>query len=95
MQPQPTLPVDDNMPFPPPPVVHCQLVPFPAVVEPVDPLVGRISDLIHVAPGNSSLNDFRHVQTVDRLGKRVVIGVTIAAYQGLHTRFGQSLRVTD
>jgi len=56
------------------------------VVEPIDPLV---------PPGTAASDDFGLVQSVDRLGQGIVVGVTNAADRCVDARFGQALRVAD
>jgi len=48
----------------------------PAVVEPVDPLGGRVLDVIDGLPRLAWLDQFGLVQAVDRLGESVVIRLT-------------------
>src|SRR5574344_2534368 len=42
-----------------------------------------------------TINHFCLVQTVDRLGQGVVVGVAHAAHRGFDTRLGQALRIAD
>ena len=46
------------------------------VVEPVDPLCGGQFDVVDGAPGLAGFDQLGLVQTVDRLGERIVIGLT-------------------
>ncbi len=48
-------------------------------VEPVDPLQGGQLDLVDVAPRASPADQLGLVETVDRLGERIVVGVRDAA----------------
>ena len=66
-----------------------------AIVEPVDPFQSGISGGLEAAPRAATMDDLSLEQTVDRLGKRVVIAVDEAAHRGFEERFGQALRVGD
>lgn len=56
-----------------------------SVVEPVHPNEGSILDGVHRLPRALSMDDFSLVQTIDRLGQRIVIGVTDTADGWLET----------
>src|SRR5215207_7382951 len=47
--------------------------------EPIDPLEGRVFDLVELPPRAPGVNDLGLVQPDDRLGERVVIGIADAA----------------
>ena len=57
----------------------------PAVVEPVDPFERRVLDAVDVPPRASAANDLSLVQTVARLGERVVVRVADASDRRLDT----------
>lgn len=42
-----------------------------------------------------TVDHFRLVQAIDRLGQGVVVGITHTAHRGLDTSLGQALRVAD
>lgn len=66
-----------------------------AVIEPVDPFERRQFDGLQIAPRTAFMNDFRLVQTVNRLGQRIVVRVANTAHRRLDTSVLQALRVAD
>jgi len=51
----------------------------PAVVEPVNPLQGGVLEVVDAPPGAAAADQLGLVQADDRLGQRVVVGVTAGA----------------
>ena len=66
-----------------------------AVVEPVDPFQSRHFDGLQTAPRPAAADDLGLVETIDRFGQGVVIGVADAADGGFDARFSQTFGVTD
>jgi hypothetical protein len=62
------------------------------VVEPVDPLERGQFDVLQILPG-TAVNDFCLVETVDRFGQRVVVGIARKPGQSNFMR-RQAVRVT-
>ena len=58
------------------------------VVEPVDPIERGQFDRFQVPP-RATVDHLRLVQSVDRLGQGVVVGITDAADRGLYARLGE------
>ena len=68
---------------------------YSSVVVPVDPFEGCKLDVFQVAPGTASIDDFSFVETNDRFGQRVVIGVANAAHGWLDAGFSQTFGISD
>ena len=66
-----------------------------SVVEPVHPFEGCIFHGLEAAPRATSVNDLGLEETVDRLGKRVVITIADAADRGFDPGFGEALGVAN
>ena len=67
----------------------------PAIVEPVHLLEGCELDGLEATPRPASMDDLRLVETVDRFGEGVVVGVADAADGRLDPGFGETLGVLD
>jgi hypothetical protein len=65
----------------------------PLVVEPVDPLERGELDRLEFAPRPSSPDDLGFVESVDRLGERIVVAVADAADRWFDARVFQALDV--
>lgn len=65
------------------------------MVEPVDPLQGGELDSLQGAPWPAAPDHLGHVETVDRLGQRVIVGIANAAHRGLDPGFGETLGVAN
>ena len=63
----------------------------PVVVEPTDPLQCGQLDRLACLPRPTPMDQLSLVQPVDRLGRRVVVAVALAAHRGLDPRFCQPL----
>ncbi len=66
-----------------------------SIVKPVDPFERCKLDLFDVPPWTASTNDFRLVETVDRLGQRVVVGIANTSHRRLNARSIESFGVID
>jgi hypothetical protein len=67
----------------------------PALIEPIDPFQGSVFHRFQMTPRAATIDHFGFVEPDDRLGERVVVGITDAAYRRLRARFGQPLRVSN
>jgi hypothetical protein len=67
----------------------------PAMVEPVDPLQGGVLDLVDALPWAARANQLGLVAADDRLGQRVVVGVTTRTDRGDRPGLGEPLDVAD
>ena len=68
---------------------------YPFVVKPVDPFEGSELDVFQVVPGAASIDNFCLVETDDRLGQRIVIGVANAPHGWLDAGLSQAFGVPD
>jgi hypothetical protein len=66
-----------------------------AVIKPVHPFQRGELDGFNVPPRTASVDQFRLVETDDRLGERVVVGIANATYRRLDPSFGQTLGVAN
>src|SRR5271165_2083873 len=66
-----------------------------AIIEPIDPFEGGELHGLEVAPRPAPPNDLGLVKPVDRLGERVVVGISDAADGRFDAGVFQSLRVFD
>ena len=66
-----------------------------AFVEPIDPFEGCELDGLEVAPWPTPMDEFGLVETVDRLGQRVVVGVADASDRRDEARLDQALGGLD
>ncbi len=67
----------------------------PSIVEPVNPFKRGHLNGLQVAPRPTLLDDLCLVQSVDRLGQRVVVRIAHAADRRFDASFSQPVRVTD
>ena len=65
------------------------------IIEPADPFERGQLHCLHALPGTAPVNDFGLVQTIDRLGQRIVVAAAPTAYRRLDTGLGQALGVAD
>jgi hypothetical protein len=65
------------------------------VIEPVHPFQRGELNGFNVSPRSASLDQFRLIETDDRLGERVVVGIANAIYRRLDASFGQTIRVAN
>ena len=72
-----------------------ELVEDPPMVEPVDPFEGGELEIVEASPWPPVADQFGLVETDDRLGERVVVGVASLSDRRRHTGFGESFCVTD
>lgn len=66
-----------------------------AVVEPVNPLEGRVLDGLERTPRSTPLDDLGFVEPVDGLAERIVIAVADAADRRHEAGLGKPLSIFD
>lgn len=67
----------------------------PTIVGPVDRGQGGELDCVEAPPSSTLMDALRFGESVDCLGKGIVIGISHASDRRLYARFGQTLGVAD
>ena len=65
------------------------------MIEPVDPFQRRVFHSFKISPGTAAVNELSIVESNDRFGQRIVVGVADTADRGLDTDFSEALGVAN